>query len=391
MENDSIPLEQEKLNPANLSTENFTCFSCGGTMSFDIKSQQFRCSSCGNEGNIETLFNQVNEYDFSTYQQREDSSISFTGITNIICQNCGAEVVFDSHDTATICPMCKSSHVAIAKQKAGIPPDGIIPFKIDQYEAQEMFHKWIKSRWFAPNNLKKSYQEGALTGMYLPYWTYDANTIANYIGRGGTEHITKDNQGNTSTQIRWTIVGGIVQKYFDDIPVCASQKSNNNYLNDILPFNTSNKSLPFSASYLSGYQAERYSIRADEAFKTAQEIMEDELRTLARQQILRDYDLAEVHSLSAKYFNVKYKHILLPIWKAIFFYNNKEYQYLVNGETGKVSGKRPYSIPKILTAVIVAIIILMGLLWAGDAYGCDNEFSNENISSSIVETYTIED
>jgi hypothetical protein len=41
--------------------------------------------------------------------------------------------------------------------------------------------------------------------------------------------------------------------------------------------------------------------------------------------------------------HVTFKHVLLPIWIAAYRYNGKPYQFLVNGQTGEVVGKAPWS------------------------------------------------
>ena len=38
--------------------------------------------------------------------------------------------------------------------------------------------KWMKYRWLAPNDLKQLYQSEKLQAVYVPYWTYDANTFS---------------------------------------------------------------------------------------------------------------------------------------------------------------------------------------------------------------------
>ena len=45
-----------------------------------------------------------------------------------------------------------------------------------------------------------------------------------------------------------------------------------------------------------------------------------------------------------------------------FKYNDKVYQFMVNGQTGKVAGKTPLSIPKIIITV-VAIVAIIALLY----------------------------
>ncbi len=52
-----------------------------------------------------------------------------------------------------------------------------------------------------------------------------------------------------------------------------------------------------------------------------------------------------------------FKHVLLPIWMAAYKYNGKSFRFVVNGQTGKVQGERPYSAWKIAFAVLAALIL----------------------------------
>jgi len=94
--------------------------------------------------------------------------------------------------------------------------------------------------------------------------------------------------------------------------------------------------------------------------------MERKLRSLAESDIRRRYDRADVQSLSTKYSNVTYKHVLFPLWSSAFGYNGKTYDYAVNGETGKVSGSRPYSKIKIALAVLGVTAAIGAYIWYFD-------------------------
>jgi hypothetical protein len=260
------------------------------------------------------------------------------------------EISFSGSQFSATCPMCGSTQVATVKQSAGIPPDGVIPFKIDKKDAQERFKAWVRSRWFAPGDFKKRYAEGGLVGMFLPFWTYDANALSSYQGRGGNVRVEKGRDGKEKTVTDWYPARGVVSASFDDIQICASNKEEN--IEGILPYGTTANTKPFSAGYLSGYYAEIYKIKADACFESAKRIMERTLRRLAEKDIKRTYDMAEVHSLSTKYSGVTYKHVLLPLWSSAFGYKGKTYNYAINGETGKVSGSRPYSAVKIALAAL---------------------------------------
>lgn len=356
----SIQAERQNTqDETQVNAQNFLCQNCGGVIKYDIGSEQFRCSSCQTEYEVETLTNTVKEYDFGQYAQRESQAVAFQGRAVTHCQNCGGEIAFEEFQVAATCPMCASSQVATVKQAAGIPPDGIIPFKVDKDEARQKFRKWVKSRWFAPNDFKKKFGEGELLGMYLPFWTYDAAAVAAYHGRGGRNRTEKDKEGHTRTVTDWSNVSGVVDTTFDDVLVCATDREKQ--LRGILPFHTIENTKPYAPAYLSGYSAELYSIKADTGFETAKAKMEQELRDLARQDILRRFDRADVNTVLPRYSSVTYKHLLLPIWASAFGYKGKTFQYFVNGETGAVDGKRPYSAPKIIAAVlgVLAVLVLL--------------------------------
>ena len=348
-------MEQEGQKEVHVDTETFICQNCAGTMKFNIQKQKFECSACKTEYDLETLSDTVKEHDFNSYLERERTTTPFEGMAVVACQQCGMEISFSESQFSTTCPMCGSTQIATAKQSAGIPPDGVIPFKLDKKDAQQRFREWVKSRWFAPNDFKNKYSEGGLAGMFLPFWTYDAFAVSSYKGRGGKDRKEKDKEGKQRTVTDWYPVQGVVTASFDDVQICASNKEKN--IESILPYGTTNNTQPFSSGYLSGFYAEVYKIKADAGFESAKKIMENALRNLAIKDIKKKYDRAEVQSLRTKYSKVTYKHVLLPLWSSAFGYKGKTYNYMINGETGRVSGSRPYSAIKIALATLGVIAV----------------------------------
>ena len=64
---------------------------------------------------------------------------------------------------------------------------------------------------------------------------------------------------------------------------------------------------------------------------------------------------------ATSYANVTFKYILAPIWIANFKFKDKVYNIVVNGQTGKISGKSPISALKVILAIIITIIVLIVL------------------------------
>ena len=356
----------------NQPPRSYICANCGGGIRYDISKKQLVCASCGAPAPFKLNETPPTEHPFVAQAINASRNVPQAETVEITCQNCGAQVMFSEHQTATSCPMCGSAHVAAAKQAEGLPPDGIIPFKIDQYQAQDLFRKWVRSRWFAPNSLKKSYQEGKLTPIYLPYWTFDAQAQANYQGRGGRiRHVRRGKQ--TYTTIDWFPVSGTVRESFDDIQICASANAQRELAQQIQPFGTSRGCLPYDA------------LQLDEGYQLAQGQMEATLNSAATNQILgRGFQQAHITHLNPSYSNVTYKQVLLPVWLAAFTQGGKSWHYAINGETGKVSGQRPYSPVKIGAIVALALLIcaLLIFFFGNDTYAAElTDFTANKLST----------
>ena len=331
------------------------CANCGGTIKWNIAKQRLECSACRTPYIAETTVQRVEEHDFEGYVQREGQRVSFPDTVIIVCGTCGAQIAVDEHCTATVCPMCGSTQLLESRQEAGVPPDGVIPFRVDRETAQQNFAKWVKSRWFAPNRLKQAYQAGKLQGIYLPFWTFDAQVTSTYWGQGGNTHTVRDSKGNTRTEIHWRPVSGTVGGFYDDLQVCATMNSASQVVEKVLPYNTCDNTLPFSPSYLSGFLAEHYAIPATQAVDTAKEqVRANQIEQAENDIRSRGFTHARVSNINIEYHKITYKHVLLPAWSSAFAYNGKQYMYIINGESGKVGGQRPYSIPKIVAAVAAA-------------------------------------
>ena len=117
--------------------------------------------------------------------------------------------------------------------------------------------------------------------------------------------------------------------------------------------------VPFNEAYLSGFESEVYQVRLDDGFNRAVRIMDATIRG----DIAIDIggDLQRIHHLDTHHDKITYKHILLPIWSSAFTFGSKTFRFVVNGQTGKVQGERPYSPWKIMAAVIAALVVIGGI------------------------------
>ncbi len=366
--------EQQKTREA---ASTFACPGCGGRAVFDPESQNLKCPYCGTESPIDKIIEQPQEYDLDDAPSdgQEDWGIS---VRVIRCQGCGAETVLEKNATAELCAFCGSPHVLDDQSEAGIAPESVIPFKTTQGEAVSSFRKWLGKRWFAPSKAKRMATLGKIAGVYLPHWTYDAETTSVYTGQEGhhyyvTVPVTVTRDGKQVTEMRqerrtrWTPTRGIVHNDFDDVLVAGSRRLEENLLSRVRPYDLQ-KLCRYQAGFLSGFISEKPSVNLKEGWEVAQHQIDDAMRDLARDDILRRADEAQVSSLRSEHRNVRYKLTLLPMWLSSFTFKDKAYHVLINGQTGKAGGQAPVSPLRVLIAVLIGLA-LIGVLYLLFAQG----------------------
>jgi hypothetical protein len=251
-----------------------------------------------------------------------------------------------------------------------IAPEAVLPFRLDHGAARGSLRDWVQSRRFAPTNLKKVTDAEKLHGTYLPHWTFDAQTVSDYAGERGTyyyvtETYTVTNNGRTETRTRqvrktrWHPTSGRVQRHFDDVLVPATQHLTEKQLDKLHPWPLE-QATAFQRDFLSGFETLRYDLEPDVGLANAKSRMAPVIQSDCRGDIGGDEQ--RVHSVNTNYSDVTYKLMLLPIWIAAYIYAGKSYQVLVNAHTAEVIGERPYSVVKIVSAVLAALLIIAAIV-----------------------------
>lgn len=339
------------------------CPDCAGIMEFDPKTGGLLCPFCGHTESIRHERQQetgAQELDFASASKRENCDWGVSKKT-VICKACSAESIYDALEIASVCPFCGSNQVMEANDKDTMAPGGVVPFKVSDQEASAYFTKWIRKKWFCPKLAKESAKAGAFKGVYFPYWTFDAQTSSDYTARYGKDRrVNRD--GKEEVQTDWFNTRGHYEQFIDDELVLASTTHDRSMLQGLEPFRTEdNKS--YKPEYLAGFAAERYSIGLESAWEKAKGTIRRKLENEVSGKIRREKDADRVQNvnLTTKYSEITYKYLLLPVWISNFKYQDKVYQFMVNGQTGKISGKTPISIYKVLFTILLVILVFVGI------------------------------
>jgi len=292
-----------------------------------------------------------------------------TETIKVKCQSCQAISVFQPSRVAQRCEFCGSpSIVPYQETRDAITPESLLPVKLDEPRVRDIIKRWVASRWFAPDALKSGALTDTLKGIYLPYWTFDARGHADWTATSGDYYYTTeqytDSKGQTQTRqvrhTRWYPSAGQLDHFFDDDPVPGTVGVRMDLLRQIEPFPTSELQV-YDAAFVRGWTVERYQVDLRKASEKNRQQMDGVMTSLCDSQVPGD-----THTnlnVSTQYMARTFKHILVPIWLLTYNYGAQNFQVVINGYTGAISGAYPKSWVKIglavLGAVVVAIIIAL--------------------------------
>lgn len=352
------------MNSSNITSETTMdvtdkkCPNCGATVIYDPDILKMSCPYCGFERDVpaaEAAASTVQELDFESAKLRQNKDWG-TKKKSVVCKQCGGETVYDEAETAASCPFCGSNNVMpVDNDEDVMAPGGVVPFEISQDKASSLFKKWLGGKLFAPNAAKKACSAKDFNGVYLPYWTYDSDTTSAYTAKLGFDKRVKKGDSYV-TETTWRTYTGVYEEFIDDELVYASKKTNNPYIKRVSNFDF-NRLKPYSPEFIAGFAAERYTVGLDDGWTEAKKSISAKLKSNLGSKLKRENHADRVGTImmSTKYSNITFKYLLAPIWLSSFKFNGKVYQFVVNGQTGRIAGKSPVSPWKVLIAILIAI------------------------------------
>jgi ribosomal protein S27E len=373
----------------------FPCRSCGAKLSFAPGTTSLTCEYCGTTNSFDEKTDVVEELSLVDWLSKLAAEQETFELEQVKCKNCGGAQTLPQNLFASACVFCGTPITSKSYAARLIKPRSLVPFAITRLQAQEKWRAWLKGLWMAPSALKKYAQsDGGIKGLYVPYWTFDANTTTRYAGQRGdnrTESYTTTNSnGERVTQTRvvtdWTPVAGTVSFFHNDVLVSGSKTAfgtqseskgenldhagalgraiSGAFATRLRTWDT--KALvPYQEEYIAGFQAEAYSVDLKGAFTTGKRLIDDKVQALVRADIGGDQQ--RISSLDTQYSHLTFKHILLPMWVSAYLFKGKTYRFVVNGQTGEVEGESPKSGWKIffLAAGILALLFLFLVVFGG--------------------------
>lgn len=336
----------------------YKCKNCGSDLNFDATSGKLVCGSC--KGNFfVSEYETFENIEFEKIQEKTTTSTFNEGeVKEYNCDNCGAVLITDAHTSSTNCNFCGSSMVISDRLKGNVAPASVIPFKISNEQAQEAFRKWCRNGRVTPNDFFTEKRVRDIEGLYVPFWLYDINSQAEAEALCTRVRHYSTSKHNVIETRHYVAYRRVTADYYK-IPVDASIKMDDNTMDLLEPFNYKELT-KFNAAYLSGFSSEKYNYTDKQLYDRVKNRSDKFIREYLRSTIYGYSSVNMLHVRSdVKQRNAMYT--LLPVYVVNYKYKGKDYTFSMNGQTGKIVGKPPVCISKVIKYVLLSFFAVIGI------------------------------
>ena len=342
---------------------NYQCPSCTGPLQFSATTGRLECEYCGSGFTIEeveALYEEKN-------RKAEAAQVAATGenwdaesMRAYHCPSCGAELLCDVTTAATSCPYCGNPTVVPGQFADVQRPDYVIPFGLEKEAAVEALKQYYKGKFLLPGGFAKDSHLEEVKGVYVPFWLYDGVADADVTFSATRSHVhTTPHERITTTEYYRVERTGSVS--FEKVPVDGSTKMPDGHMDAIEPYDYG-KLEPFSMAYLPGFLADKYDLDAENCAQRAQDRCRNSA-IAAMENTVVGYNGSTVQRADVKMHSQNVSYALLPVWLLSTKWQNKNYLFAVNGQTGKLVGDLPVSAGRMAAFFAVLFAILGSIGW----------------------------
>ena len=356
------------------TTQEYKCPCCGGAVNFDSTLQKMKCPYCDSEFDVASLVNNsdnitnsdVNEnMEWDTKAGSDWTEDEQTGLRTYVCQSCAGEIVADKNTAATSCPFCNNPVVMKEQVSGMLKPDYVIPFATTKEQALESLKKHYKGKFLLPKAFKDQNHLDEIKGIYVPFWLFDADADADCRYKMTKVHTWSDARYRY-TETEYYGAKRVGNMTLEHVPVDGSSTMPDDLMESIEPFDFS-KAVGFQMPYLSGYFADKYDVDADASIQRANQRIKKSAEDVLKDTV-KGYATVFTESSSVALKHGKAKYALYPVWILNTTYQDKNYLFAMNGQTGKFVGNLPCDkLKTILTflgsSVVGTIISLLVMLF----------------------------
>lgn len=357
--------------------QEYKCPCCSGAIAFDSTLQKMKCPFCDTEFDMETLAGYDNDLSGDRADEMHWENTAGTGwqdneeenLRSYVCKSCGGEIMADANTAATSCPFCGNPVVMMGQFSGSLKPDLVIPFKLDKKAAKRKLAAHLNGKRLLPKVFKDQNHIDEIKGVYVPFWFFNTDANASVRYRATRVRGWSDSEYNyTETQHFSVMREGTLG--FDNVPVDASSKMEDDLMESIEPYDLS-QAVDFQTAYLAGYLADKYDVSAEESIERANARVKQSTEK-AFAATVTDYSSVRTENCSIRLQGGKTKYALCPVWLLTTNWNGKKYTFAMNGQTGKFVGDLPvdkaasnkwlFGLTAVFAAATYGVALLLNLI-----------------------------
>ena len=296
------------------------------------------------------------EWDLSDLQEDWDSDGE--GMKSYSCPSCGAEIICDATTAATSCPYCGNPSIVPGQLSGVLKPDYIIPFKLSKEDAVKALKKHYGKKPLLPKVFSEANHIEEVKGVYVPFWLFDAKAEGSAIFDATRSHSHRSGDYRI-TETDHFAVSRSGELAFEKVPVDASSKMPDDYMDSIEPFDYSELK-PFMATYLPGFLADKYDVSAKDCYERADERCKSSFVSALKDSVT-GYQTCIKRESHVRLNRGKVHYALLPVWLLSTKWKDKDFLFAMNGQTGRLVGDLPASGKRVLGLFAAIAVPLMAI------------------------------
>lgn len=324
----------------------YKCPCCGAGLVFGDHVQKMTCQYCENEFTLDAVkayndsLNQENVQDFQWEKEEKQawSEEEQSAMRSFVCPSCGGELVTDDNTAATFCPYCENPAILPGRLSGGLKPEAVIPFQTSKEDAKAAFLKLCKGKPLLPKFFTQEQRLEKITGLYVPFWLYECTGQMDGSYQATRVQFWSDAKFNY-TRTEHFLLNRSAAAEFERIPMDGSSKLDNALMESIEPYDYS-QMVDFHTAYLSGFFADKYDVEAQLGQERIRQRVSQTMEDMV-QSTLTGYATVIPSSKQLSVHHGKAKYALLPVWMLNTRYKDKIYTFIMNGQTGKMTGTFP--------------------------------------------------
>ncbi len=340
---------------------NYKCPNCTGPLKFNPETEKIECEYCGSTfevEQIEAMYADKNKAAQEAFEEEVEQEINKEetewemgfedwgpgeGLKSYLCPSCGAEMICDDTTGATSCPYCGNPTIIPGQFTGGYKPDLVLPFRLERKDARKALNEYYKNKKLLPDGFISQNRIDEIKGVYVPFWLYNctAEGDGQYMGTRSNSY-TRGDYRITETEYFCIYRSGTMN--FKNIPVDASTKMPDNYMDAVEPFDYDDLK-KFSTAYLSGFLADKFDRTAEDCAPRADERARQSIRD-ALYHSVTGYGSVSEQSSNVYLQRGKVKYGLLPVYMLGTKWQGQDYMFAMNGQTGKFIGDLPVDMGK---------------------------------------------